>query len=245
VPPVTTRAVILHSFAYGETSRILRLLTADHGLRSAIAKGARSPKGRFGGLLEPFTEGEAQFSIREGRDLSTLTGFSLVRGRQSIGRDLTAFSGASLVAEVLLRFATDEPQPELFSSAIRTFDLLGTEGVEGAAVTLAALWSITSIFGFEPEWRCCVRCGREMDGHRSARFDVDSGGVACIQCRPVGRPLSPAVLDDLVAMCSRRETVPDLQDRRLHADIVSAFLSTHVLHGQPLRSLSLFLDQVR
>ena len=52
---VEDRALILQAYPYGETSRILKLLCESHGLRTVIAKGARRPKSRFGGLLEPFT----------------------------------------------------------------------------------------------------------------------------------------------------------------------------------------------
>ena len=56
---VTTDAIILQAFPYGDTSRILRLITRDYGVRSVIAKGATRPKSRFSGLLEVFTEGSA------------------------------------------------------------------------------------------------------------------------------------------------------------------------------------------
>jgi hypothetical protein len=71
---VRSRCLILQSYPYSETSRILRLLTEDFGVQSVIAKGARRPKSRFGGLLEPFTEGTASFYHRETRDLHTLGG---------------------------------------------------------------------------------------------------------------------------------------------------------------------------
>ena len=92
MPVVSTRSIILHSFNYSETSKILRLLTRDHGVQSVIAKGAQRPKSRFGGVLELFTEGVASFSLRESRDLHTLTGFDLVRTRQLLGGSLTRFA---------------------------------------------------------------------------------------------------------------------------------------------------------
>ena len=40
--PYTTEAVVLHAFDYLESSRIVKLLTRDLGLRSALARGART-----------------------------------------------------------------------------------------------------------------------------------------------------------------------------------------------------------
>ncbi|MDX6632179.1 MAG: repair protein RecO, partial [Solirubrobacterales bacterium] len=49
-----TEAVVLRSIRYGEADRILHLYSADRGRLSAIAKGSRKPRSRFGGRLEPF-----------------------------------------------------------------------------------------------------------------------------------------------------------------------------------------------
>ena len=99
---VSTDAIILQAYAYGDTSRILRLLTRAHGLQSVIAKGAKGPRSRFGGVLEPFVEGIATFQLRDGRDLHTLSGFELLRARQALGGELLRIGGASLIALALL-----------------------------------------------------------------------------------------------------------------------------------------------
>src|SRR6202161_746592 len=51
---VKTEAVVLRSMRYGEADRILHLYTPDRGRVSAIAKGVRRARSRFGGRLEPF-----------------------------------------------------------------------------------------------------------------------------------------------------------------------------------------------
>ncbi len=56
-------AIVLQSFPYGETSRIVRLLTRSAGVHSAIAKGALRPRSRYS-TMEPFAEGVATLYIR-------------------------------------------------------------------------------------------------------------------------------------------------------------------------------------
>ncbi len=63
MPLVTTDAIVLHTFRYGETSKIARLLTRDHGPQSVIAKGAMNPKGKFGARLQSLSEGVASFYL--------------------------------------------------------------------------------------------------------------------------------------------------------------------------------------
>ena len=74
---VTTPAIVLSSLRYSETSKIVRLATRDHGVQSAIAKGALRPQSRFGAALQLLSEGQAQFLTKEHRELHLLTAFDL------------------------------------------------------------------------------------------------------------------------------------------------------------------------
>lgn len=245
MPPVKTRALILHGFAYGETSRILRLLTPEYGLRSVIAKGAQRPRSRFGAVLEPFTEGEAQFNLREGRDLFTLSGFSLLRSRQGIGRDLSAFAGASLIAEIALRASTEEPFPALYHALVTAFDRLNEPRAQHDGIALSALWQIVSQLGFQPEMKACVHCSRMILPEEQARFDVHLGGIACPRCAPHARPLDPLTRTEISRMSSGEVLVPRTGWARLHGALLREFLQIHVTPDRPLRSLPIFLEAMQ
>src|SRR5256886_11602825 len=69
---VTTPAVVLQTYRYSETSKVVRLATRELGVQSAIAKGALRPKSRFGAGLELLSEGSAQLYFHEARELHTL-----------------------------------------------------------------------------------------------------------------------------------------------------------------------------
>jgi DNA repair protein RecO (recombination protein O) len=86
---VRTDAVILRTFDYGETSRIVTLLTRTHGVVGGLARGARRPKSTFGSTLQPMAHVQAVFYHRAGRGLQTLKEASHVtRFRRLDGRDL-------------------------------------------------------------------------------------------------------------------------------------------------------------
>src|SRR5690606_22911357 len=72
VSRVDDRALILQGYPYSDTSRILKLFCERYGLQTVIAKGAMRPRRRFGGILEPFTEGRVQFHLQDGREMHTL-----------------------------------------------------------------------------------------------------------------------------------------------------------------------------
>ena len=85
MPPTSTPAIILHTFPYGETSKIARLLTRDHGVQSVMAKGALRPKGKFGARLQVLSTGNAQIYCKANRDKATLEDcIALVRGAGSV-----------------------------------------------------------------------------------------------------------------------------------------------------------------
>ena len=70
---VVTDAIVLHSFDYLESSRILKLVTREAGVRSVLARGARKSKKRFGAALDLYAQGTAELQTKTGRDLDTLS----------------------------------------------------------------------------------------------------------------------------------------------------------------------------
>ena len=147
----STDAIVLQCFPYGETSRIVRLLTRSAGVHSAIAKGALRPRSRYA-LMEPFSEGGVTLYIRNTRDLQTLGAFDLTRSRQDLGRDLLRFGGASLLAELVLRTASEEAHPELFDTVSAGLDRLARVDADSLEVSvLAVTWHVIAELGFTPE----------------------------------------------------------------------------------------------
>jgi DNA repair protein RecO len=72
MPLYTTDALILRTYALGESDRIVVFLTRDRGKKRGVAKNARQSRRRFGGGLEPLTCGRVGYVEREGRDLVRL-----------------------------------------------------------------------------------------------------------------------------------------------------------------------------
>ena len=65
------RAVVLRQHKRGEADRIVTLLTRDHGLVRAVAKGVRRTRSKFGARLEPFAHIDVQ--LHPGRNLDIVT----------------------------------------------------------------------------------------------------------------------------------------------------------------------------
>lgn len=231
---VTTRALILQTYRYSDTSKILRLMTLEHGPCSAVARGALRPKSRYGGMLEPFVEGEATLYMKESRELHTLSAFELLRERRSIGRSLNLYTVASVLCELVLRLAPEHRDDVLYRSLSESLDTLharAERGEDGGG--LEHVWRLVSTLGFHPELDACVSCGRAI-GDERARFDYSAGGLHCSTCAPGGPGLEPDELRTLRALAvGRAAPGPAGRQGKWLAD----FIRFHMSEGANLKSL--------
>jgi DNA repair protein RecO (recombination protein O) len=246
---VTTHATILKTYEYSETSKILRLLTRDQGLCSVIAKGARRPRSRFGGLLEPFTDGVATYYAKEGRDLHTLSGFELIRERQALGNDLVRFAGAGILTEIAFRFAPSAPDPDLHTQLRRGLDRLVVEARGIEIAILEETWKIIGTLGFGPSVDSCVGCGRSPAEDEKAHFNLIDGVMLCQRCRPsVGdlhvRGLDPVTRAELSGLLSGSARPLSLRTTPAQLNLLREFIAYHLADQRPLNSFRFLQERL-
>jgi DNA repair protein RecO (recombination protein O) len=70
---------VLRTYKLGEADRIVVFLTRDRGKKRGVAKGARRPRSRFVGALEPLTEVRVAYFENERRELVGLNYAETVR----------------------------------------------------------------------------------------------------------------------------------------------------------------------
>jgi DNA repair protein RecO (recombination protein O) len=191
-----TEAVVLRSIRFGEADRVLHLYSASKGRIGAIAKGARRPRSRFGGRLEPFFR--LNLVLHQGRgDLSTVTAADTVAAHANLRTSGSALTAAARGCDVVLRLCdSEEANPAAYNLLCRYLSILdGEDGARQAAVDGGASLSTALAFriklalatGFAPELSSCARCG-ESDGLRG--FSGDAGGIVCGACERGGFELS-------------------------------------------------------
>lgn len=244
MPLVSADAIILQAFAYGDTSRILRLLTSTHGVQSVIAKGARGPRGRFG-TLEPFTEGIATYYAKDTRELHTLSAFDLTWSGRDLGTHLIRFGGASLLAELVITVTREGSHPGLFEIVREALQRIAMEPEPSVeAVVLGETWLLIAHLGFAPELDACIECGRPIAIEETASFDYAAGGMRCPDCAhgSMGRKLPPHARAALRAFV--RGELCDVPRTEGHWWLLSRYLDHHVLEGTRLRSLEFLASTI-
>lgn len=253
MPLIRTQGIVLRARALGEHDRLVTLYTRDLGRLTAVARGARRVRSRFGAALELFTWGEAVGFERDGRELVRLDHFDIHRSFRRLREDLDRLAHGARMVEAVLRLTGErDPQPPCFALLLRALRALET----GAAtrVPLAFTLRFLDLLGHRPRLDRCVGCGRAAGilGSGGMGFDTGRGGLVCAACRPrgggvaAGGPVSPralAVLRGLQgaaweARLNARIAAPLEHEA---ASLLDAYVETLV--GGPLRT-SRFLAQM-
>jgi DNA repair protein RecO (recombination protein O) len=179
--PVKTEAIVLRSLRYGEADRILHVYTPQLGRVSAIAKGVRRARSRFGGRLEPFFR--LQLDLHEGRgELLTVTGAQTVEAYPRLRSDARALDAAARACDAVGRlFETGEPHPGVFNLLCRRLSLLdaGAGTASGRPDALAFRLKLMLAAGLAPQLGACAGCGER---EHLVGFSGAAGGVVCGAC---------------------------------------------------------------
>ena len=245
MPLLATDAIVLHAFDYLESSRIIRLLTRDAGVQSTLARGARKSRGRYGTALDLFTEGTAQIYVKPNRELHNLAGFEISRVRNELGEDVGRFTAASTVAELALRFAGEEANPQLYDTVADALDRIARSSADQTIQDgLASCWRVVSVLGFTPELSSCALCHTPFRDAEDATFSHASGGVICPTCSRIahgGRRL-PAAARLAIRLWLESEESPRLAEAeaRSHQRLLREFLGAHLTDDRPLRAFAVW-----
>jgi len=182
--PLKSEAVVLRSLRYGDADRILHLYTPQRGRVSAIAKGVRRTRSRFGGRLEPYFR--LHLVLYEGRsELLTVTSAETVDGHRRLREHAAAIDSAARACDAVARlFDTPEAQPGVFALLCNELALLDARPQAATlANQLAFRLKLLLAAGFAPQLAACAACG-ERD-HLTA-FSGAAGGVVCSACEASG-----------------------------------------------------------
>ncbi len=234
---LSTPAVVLQTYRYSETSKVVRLATRDLGIQSAIAKGVSRPRSPFGAGLELLSEGEAQLYHRETRELQLLAAFDVTDLHRGLADDVGRFAGAAAVSQVLLRMAPAAPLPAAFDTFTACLaDLAAVPPDAADALAVRALWRLVGVLGFEPSLEACARDGTPVgpgaNGGAPVAFSAADGGVLCPSCAPANPPtrLPPGALRDLLALNDWAAPLPplDAPHAAAHRRLVARFIRHHL-----------------
>ena len=244
--PLITDALVLCLVNYGESDRIVTLYGRSVGKVSALARGARASKRRFGPGLALFAIGMATLVERRGAELWRLDAFEVRRDLSALAQDLGRFAHASYAVELIRELCPPHQVHEGIHDLGAWF--LGTLGEGEPRTELLRCFELKLLaeLGFAPALDRCAACGGADLDYPGQVFDLRRGGVVCRACVRAGRGAGGVILlppSARVALCRAQSAslaeAPCLRfepdDNAVARDVALAVVTDHV--GKPLRSI--------
>ena len=183
---IKTRAIVLHRFAYSDSSFIVKALTEECGVVSFIIKGAKRKESPFKGALDPLALSEIVFRQNPNTELQFIKEASIVDWHGSMRQSLLHLAQAQVMAEIVLRYAPQGvPLPDeflLLESSLKAFDTSDASAPEG----VFARWLLDTcdLWGYHLELSSCSRCESPL-AEPAADFFPESGALICKSCHGV------------------------------------------------------------
>lgn len=231
-------AIVLRVVDFSETSVVATLFTQDFGKISALAKGARRPKGPFEAALDLLAVCRIVFIHKSSDALDLLTEAKLDCRFRAASRDLSRLYAGYYVAE-LLRELTDfgDPHPELFGEAERALRSLDSSGDPRQTIFRFELATL-DLLGHLPSFDRCVGCDDPIVVGGRVPFGLLAGGVLCDRCRS-GKRQVISVSSETIAAMRRLSEGGESEEEKTRAPLGEArgLLNRYLSHlvGRPLR----------
>jgi DNA repair protein RecO (recombination protein O) len=233
-----TTAIVLRLIDFSESSCVVTLFTREFGKLTALAKGARRPKGPFDSALDLLAVCRIVFIHKSSDALDLLTEAKLQRRFRAASRDLSRLYAGYYVAELLMELTeTGDPHPELYDEAERTLTELDQDSDAAQTVLRFELASLR-LLGYLPALDVCAVCAAPLADGGRVLFGHLAGGLLCPACRPGQRQVVSLSRDALQLL--RQSFAPTgggaSGDRRVRGELRG--LMNHYLTnllGHPLR----------
>lgn len=224
---------VLHQRPFRDTSLLLEVLSRDHGRVGLVARGARGPRSRMKGVLQPFRPLLLSWQLRG--ELGTLTAAENDTAAPAAFPGGETLLGLYYLNELLLRLtARLDPHPGLYPGYARAVAALAARAPLAPELRRFEK-RLLDVLGYGPELRFDA-AGQPIDPDRAYSYLPESGLAPC-------REDATGALRGASLLALAADEFPDgraLADARR---LLRAALDVH-LEGRPLKTREL-LAQLR
>lgn len=183
---------MLRAIDYGETNKIVTLLTREWGKVAVMARGAKKPSSRLSSVTQLFTYGH--YLIQKSRGVGSLHQGEVIDSLRAIRENIFATAYASYIVELTDKITEEQrPNPYLFELLLQTLKYMN-DGLDLEILTYIYEMKMLNVMGLYPSLDRCAVC-KLSEGKFS--FSVKEGGFLCHRCEskdPHRLLLSPAAV---------------------------------------------------
>ncbi len=169
--------IVLNDFDYGETSRIINILTSEDGIIGVIAKGCRNIKSPLCNVSQKLTYGTFYIYYKEDK-LSILKEVDLHNGFFNIRTDIVKISYALFLLDLAEQVYKESKAPQILKQLISVLEKI-EDDFDPLVLTLILKLRFLNYLGVAPVVDSCVLC-HSSQGIKT--LSVKRGGYICQHC---------------------------------------------------------------
>ena len=177
----------LKTQAFGESDRLVTILTPEYGLIRATAPGARKHLSSLGGRSGMFVVN--QLLIAKGRSIDKITQAQTIKTYPGLGGDLGKLAASQYLAEIVLAQAlSEQPQDELFelfNEHLSRLENLSGNTFKVLAYLVHGVFQLLALAGLKPQVEACCLTGSPVmpdftNPKSLVAFSINAGGVVSL-----------------------------------------------------------------
>ncbi len=170
--------IIVSVTPYGESSKILNILTKEDGIIGVMAKGAKKIKSKLRASTEKFTMGV--FNVYYHKDkLSTLVSADVTNPLLNIKTDIVKIGYLTYIVELASQTAKQNSDNDIYK-ILKSTILKIEEGLDPKIMTNILELKMLDFLGVSISLDRCIKCGNTTD---IITISGDEGGYICKNCR--------------------------------------------------------------
>jgi DNA repair protein RecO (recombination protein O) len=203
---LATPAVVLRSWPYGESDKIVCLFTETYGKLRGIAKGAKRSRKRFANSLEPFSIVNLRFQDRSHGGLVFLLSADLIFTFKKLDSSLEKITLSSYLVEIIDGLMGErDPNALVFQHLKNGLLFLDGDGTAPLEFLTSFELKLLRLAGYQPALDRCKRCALRRDELVKACWHLSpaEGGLLCNLCaasKKENLPLGAAALSALESL---------------------------------------------
>lgn len=169
--------IIISDTNYSESSKILNVLTKEHGLIGIMSKGCRNMKSKLRGVSRKLVHGTFHIYYKP-NGVSTLIGVDVINSFSKTTMDLEKISYASFILDLTNQVLRQTESEDIFE-LLRDTLIKIEEGLNPIALTNILELKLLDYLGVAPNIDSCSHCGSDK---QIVTLSSDAGGYICRNC---------------------------------------------------------------
>lgn len=169
----TIEGVVVSEKPYGETSKIINIITKNLGIIGVISKGCKKIKSSLRSVSQNFTYANFEVSYKEGK-LSTLISADIINSLSNTKKDITKISYLSFITELTKQVMKQSSNSGIYNIFISSM-LKIEQGFDPMVITNILELKYLEYLGVAPFFDGCVVC----DNKNVITLSSSKGGFVC------------------------------------------------------------------